>query len=193
MEKTPERKGGVKGAGAVARTPESSAPWTPGARADAETSGKGKRGLARGLDTPESAKRFAVVSPVRAVRRMGRGGGGGFDSPARARAGRAGDAAAADVGAGYGTPPSSPRARGAEPACPATPIKARRTRGVYFAGEDAPGGDARTRPRGRVVRSLLEEFDAAARELDDMLEEKSENTMLRSLDDDFDPFDEPDA
>ena len=152
--------------------------------------------------TPESAKRFAVMSPKRAVMNVGDRvdvSGGGFDSPTRARTGA--DAADAAVGEGedvggrmeYGTPPSSPRVRGGEPACPATPIKARRTRGVYFAGEDALAGDARVRPRGRVVRSLLEEFDAAARELDDMLEEKSESTMLRSLDEDFDPFDEPDA
>ena len=86
----------------------------------------------------------------------------------------------------YGTPPSSPSARNSAPACPATPFKARRTRQIGADDSSAP------RPRGRVVRSLLEEFDAAERGLEDMLgDTHSENTTLRTLDDGFDPFDDP--
>jgi hypothetical protein len=69
---------------------------------------------------------------------------------------------------------------------PGTPFKARRTRQIGGEDSSAP------RPRGRVVRSLLEEFDAAERGLEDMLgDTHSENTTLRSLDDGFDPFDDP--
>jgi hypothetical protein len=135
------------------------------------------------------------------------GGGGGLESPERSGGtptlgGESGDeetreatmampAATATMGDGaegytYGTPPSSPSARNSAPACPATPFKARRTRQIGADDSSAP------RPRGRVVRSLLEEFDAAERGLEDMLgDAHSENTTLRTLDDGFDPFDDP--
>lgn len=123
--------------------------------------------------------------------------GGGFDSPERERGVVAGGEEAtvgATVGAEedayvYGTPPSSPRAADvAKLVCPRTPMKARRTRERVGLDEN---GDVR--PRGRVVRSLLEEFDAAERSLEDMVENKSESTTLwkNRLDENFDPFDEP--
>lgn len=121
--------------------------------------------------------------------------GGGFDSPERVGVGAGGEEATiATVGAEedayvYGTPPSSPRAADvAKLVCPRTPMKARRTRECVGLDEN---GDVR--PRGRVVRSLLEEFDAAERSLEDMVENKSDSTTLwkNRLDENFDPFDEP--
>jgi hypothetical protein len=43
------------------------------------------------------------------------------------------------------------------------------------------------------MRSLLEEFDAAERSLEDMVENKSDSTTLwkNRFDENFDPFDEP--
>lgn len=168
-------------------------------------------GAGRGKETPESVVRAPMAggdtlwSPV-AVR-ASVGGGGGLESPERSGGtptlgGESGDeetreatmampAATATMGDGaegytYGTPPSSPSARNSAPACPATPFKARRTRQIGADDSSAP------RPRGRVVRSLLEEFDAAERGLEDMLgDTHSENTTLRTLDDGFDPFDDP--
>ena len=165
----------------------------------------------RGKETPESVVRAPMASgdtlwsPVAA--RASVGGGGGLESPERSGGtptlgGESGDeetregttampAATATMGDGaegytYGTPPSSPSARNSAPACPATPFKARRTRQIGADDSSAP------RPRGRVVRSLLEEFDAAERGLEDMLgDTHSENTTLRTLDDGFDPFDDP--
>ena len=124
--------------------------------------------------------------------------GGGFDSPERGGGGGGGaggeEATIATVDAEedayvYGTPPSSPRAADvAKLVCPRTPMKARRTRERVGLDEN---GDVR--PRGRVVRSLLEEFDAAERSLEDMVENKSDSTTLwkNRLDENFDPFDEP--
>ena len=178
--------------------------------ADAARGGPGG-GAGRGKETPESVVRAPMAggdtlwSPV-AVR-ASVGGGGGLESPERSGGtptlgGESGDeetreatmampAATATMGDGaegytYGTPPSSPSARNSAPACPATPFKARRTRQIGADDSSAP------RPRGRVVRSLLEEFDAAERGLEDMLgDTHSENTTLRTLDDGFDPFDDP--
>ncbi|OUS48628.1 hypothetical protein BE221DRAFT_172430 [Ostreococcus tauri] len=170
---------GARGCGGVEVTPPcSAAPFTPGPGREAGSK------VETNAWTPETPM-FGPPKTVDAREGTSRKGiVGGFDSPERAR----GTADANE--AVYGTPPASPRATARENvplACPATPIKARRTRGVCFAGEN----ESAARPRGRVVRSLLEEFNAAARELDDMLEEKSENTIMQTFDDGFDPFDEP--
>jgi len=155
--------------------------------------------------TPESAiggwrSRFGVNddafgatpwTPV-GTRRGVPANGGGFDSPERGGGVEREEAtivAAHEDACVYGTPPSSPRAADvAKLVCPRTPMKARRTRERVGLDEN---GDVR--PRGRVMRSLLEEFDAAERSLEDMVENKSDSTTLwkNRFDENFDPFDEP--
>ena len=115
---------------------------------------------------------------------------GGFDSPEREDAVRADDdhdrvARAASYDASERTPPASPTRRAT--VCPQTPIKARRTRVACFDDDDDPSTG---RPRrGRVARSLLEEFEAAERSLEDMVERSDTTTLSRNLRDD--PFDDP--
>ena len=207
---------------AVTTTPERIPPATPGTAGE-EDDGPGSSGGAREMmvgrkrrgyaarGTPESVVRAPTMVMAEALRSPSpprRGGAretSGFESPTRADARREGDSNdAMDDGMGarvrgeedefvYGTPPASPRVRNEPLACPATPFKAQRTRGVCVPGGESAGGTA-PRPRGRVVRSLLEEFNAAERGLEEMLEARSDNTTLKNINlDDFDPFDEPDS
>ena len=77
-------------------------------------------------------------------------------------------------------------------ACPATLQGAEDAACVPPGGESA--GQSAPRPRGRVVRSLLEEFNAAERGLEEMLEARSDNTTLKNVNlDDFIPSHEPDS
>jgi len=208
---------------AVTTTPERIPPATPGTAGEEDDDGPGSSGGAREMmagrkrrgyaarGTPESVVRAPTMVMAEALRSPSpprRGGAretSGFESPTRADARREGDSNdAMDDGMDarvrgeedefvYGTPPASPRVRNEPLACPATPFKAQRTRGVCVPGGESAGGTA-PRPRGRVVRSLLEEFNAAERGLEEMLEARSDNTTLKNINlDDFDPFDEPDS
>ncbi len=206
---------------AATTTPERIPPATPGTARDEEDGpGSSARGMMMGRKrrgyaargTPESVVRAPTMVMAEALRspsplrRDGARETSGFESPgANARAGEAREDGAndamddgMDARGGeeefvYGTPPASPRARNEPLACPATPFKAQRTRGVCLPGGESAGQSA-PRPRGRVVRSLLEEFNAAERGLEEMLEARSDNTTLKNVNlDDFDPFDEPDS
>ena len=94
----------------------------------------------------------------------------------------------------YGTPPASPRARNEPLACPrGAPFKRRGTRGVCLPGRDGRTERAARREDG-LVRSLLEEFNAAERGLEEMLEARSDNTTLKNVNlRRRDPADEPDS
>jgi len=170
---------------------------TPGVE---ENDGGGRvRRRSQVVATPESAgggflaaRRLATPTPIDADERDDRVGAGkraapsgGFDSPERENIMR--EDVAYD--ASERTPPSSPTRK--VNVCPQTPIKVRRTRVACF--DDGGDGDdmnasGRTR-RSRVVRSLLEEFEAAERSLEDMVERSDATTISRNLRDD--PFDDP--
>jgi len=200
---TRPRKMGKYGEEAPASA-SAAAPITPGVCVGA---GGGRRAMAvvgGSVLTPESVggvpeawRAGTPWTPVRASSSTA-AASGGFDTPVRSgrRAEDTDQTTLEEDAYVYGTPPSSPRASDvAKLVCPRTPIKARRTRGVTFAESDSLAGDAvyeaeQMRPRGRVVRSLMEEFDAAERSLEDLVESRSDTTtVLRGID--FDPFGDP--
>jgi len=165
---------------------------TKRAMATPESTGKSEWRCERDAVASSSSSIVNAVRTTTAKRSESRALANGFESPERRREGASENARFRErdecENASASTPPASPTER--VRVCPQTPMKAHRTR-TFFAGEEESRGGERARARPRVARSLLEEFEAAERSLEDMSARRDSAGLKNASGDDFDPFDEP--